>query len=93
MTFVVGSTDGGMLKDVEVLLVDNRGDVRLLGMTEVLGRFSVLKETLARGEFVVFCKPEQYFCGALRMLGPASEAPGFLDYDEHFIQLAPLALR
>jgi hypothetical protein len=93
MTFVVGSTDDGMQKDVEVLLVEDTGSLILLGRTDALGRFSVPKDTLRRGEAVLFCRSEQYFCGAFRIKDPAFNQPDFLDYGEHFIQLAPLALR
>jgi hypothetical protein len=93
MTFVVGSTDDGMQKDVEVLLVENASSLIPLGTTDEFGRFSVPKDTLRRGKVVLFCRSQWYFCGAFRIDDPALKHPDFLDYSEHFIQLAPLALR
>ncbi len=93
MRFFVGSTDKGMLADVEVLLMNTSGRLVAVGRTDGFGAILVPKARLGGASAVLFCKPEHYFCGAFRLDERASSAPGFLEYDEHFIQLAPLALR
>jgi hypothetical protein len=92
MRFVVGSTDGGMLPDVEVFLVNSQGRLVLLGKTDQSGDISVPKGILREASAVLFCKPDYYFCGAFRIDDPAFSPPGFLAYNEHFIKLAPLSL-
>ncbi len=93
MRFFVGSTDRGMLPDVDVLLMNASGRLVAVGGTDVFGAVLVPKARLRGASAILFCKREQYFCGAFRLDERASSAPGFLEFDEHFIELAPLALR
>jgi len=89
MRFVVGTTNRGLESGVDVILVSRKGKLVHLGRTDQSGEFSVRKETLRGGVVVLFCKQEQYFCGAFRVDDPDFNPPGFLEYDEHFIELAP----
>lgn len=85
--FYVSSADLPMLKGVEVYLVTASGE-SLMGKTDALGSLAISRNLLQREDSlaVLFCA-EYFFCGAYRV-----RAPEFLEYDEHYIELAPLAV-
>ncbi len=90
MAFFVGdSKTQKMLADVKLVLVSDGTSIFELGKTDLSGRVAVplskLRDSSSR--VLLFCH-DSYFCGALRI-----DEPSFFEYREHFIQLAPYALR
>lgn len=86
--FYVSSADLPMLRGVKVYLMTGAGE-SLIGETDALGAIAIDRHRLQDGGSlaVLFCK-EGFFCGAYRV-----KQDEFLEYDEHFIALAPFAVR
>jgi hypothetical protein len=70
---------------VEVQLVDCE-ETRLLGRTDAAGGLNVSRDSLARGGVLLFCR-QGFFCGALNV-----SEPRFLEFREHYIELAPFSV-
>jgi hypothetical protein len=85
---VVADTFSQTLEDVTVFLFSDRG-ARELGKTDSAGFFHLDRVLIehSRAGVLILCK-EGFFCGAL----PLTE-PTFLEYEEHYIHLAPFAVR
>ena len=89
LSLLVGDSrsDGeGMLEGVEVLLVDDQGNISSLGHTDVYGWLTLPKGAIAKGRVLIFVK-ERYFDGAWRIDGRYLE-----DFNRLFIALAPFSL-
>ena len=77
-----------MIPGARVILIAEDGQL-LLGRTDGFGSISVPRAVL-EGEgslAILFCK-EEFFCGAFSL-----QAPEFFQYSEHYIGLAPFAVR
>lgn len=86
--FYVSGTDSPMLKGVKVYLITKSGE-SLVGTTDALGSVSISRQLLQEeGALAVLFCHSHFFCGAYRIT-----APGFHEYDEHYIGLAPFAVR
>lgn len=90
MTFYVRAACGGsMLHHVKISVVSADGHITVLGETGAYGAFSVDRQRLLglQARVFLFCR-ESYECGAL-----SAETQDFYGYGEHYVQLAPAALR
>lgn len=87
MFFVGDSRTQKMLPSTRILLVTDT--VTDCATTDEFGRAMISLEKLKNPmtTTVLFCH-SGYFCGAIRV-----QEGDFFEYEEHFIQLAPLAVR
>lgn len=88
IVFLVSSRDLPMLEGVRVYLVSSKGE-ELVGRTDALGSLRIPRSLLKRDDAfsLLFCA-EHFFCGAWRLTEPS-----FFRFKEHYIELAPVALR
>jgi hypothetical protein len=87
MLIVVGSRGAGVLQGVSVTLFDKEGRSEL-GVTDGAGQVHIPVQRLKwRTGVLILCR-DHYFCGALRL-----DTPHFFEYGEHYIELAPFAVR
>ena len=88
VAFYVGSAKTQrMLEGVEVILFASDGGLEPKGHTDAFGVMSIPRSEMRDGSILLFCHAG-HFCGAFRL-----DSPGFFQYDEHLIQLAPMAFR
>ena len=86
MDFIVGFDDPSLMEGVSVTLIGKTGAVTDLGKTDGFGALSVGKDRLRKeGSVILFCR-EGFFCGAFLV-----DEERFFDYNERYIELAPIA--
>ena len=90
ITFIVAG-DGAAGDTIEIPNADvyiswDDGPLEKVGVTDAIGRISIPRKVLARGAEVVIICQEWFFCGALLI-----RQDEFLQYQEHYIKLAPFA--
>lgn len=88
VVFLVDDQNGRSLEGAIALLLTTEGE-QIVGNTDALGSVEIpLKQLASEEVFAVLLCKEGFYCGAIR-----KTKPRFLEYREHYIRLAPGALR